>query len=78
MSVSILCPVLLSTVSYHCFPPLVILRDEGNRQAENGVDTAIKYLTQKGLANINKKSMVSLTGEPFKAAGDSEYLILVV
>ena len=78
MFVSILSPLLLSPVISHCFTLLVILCDEGNRQAENGVDTAIKYLTQKGLASINKKSMVTLTGEPFKAAGDSEYLILVV
>ena len=42
------------------------------------MDTAIKYLAQNNMANINKKSMVTLTGEPFKAAGDSEYLILLV
>ena len=43
--------------------------------AENGVDTAIKYLSQNNMANINKKSMVTLSEEPFKALGDSEYLI---
>ena len=52
--------------------------DEGDRQAENGVETAIKYLAQNNMANINKKSMVTLTGQPFKAAGDSEYLMVVV
>ena len=41
--------------------------------AENGVDTAIKYLSQNNMANINKKSMVSLTGEPVEAARGSEY-----
>ena len=76
MFVSILCPHLLSTLTSHTL--LVILCDEGNRQAENGVDTAIKYLTGKGLGSINRRSMVTLTGEPFKAAGDSEYQILVV
>ena len=69
---------LLSTVIHHCFTLLVIVCDEANRQAENGVETAIKYLTQKGLASVNKKSMVTLTGEPNKAASDSEYLILLV
>ena len=45
--------------------------------AENGVDTAIKYLSQNNMANINKKSMVALSGEPFKDARDREYLIQV-
>ena len=36
------------------------------------------YLTQNNMGSINKKSMVTLTGEPNKAAGDSEYMILVV
>ena len=76
MFVSILSPHLLSTLTSHTL--LVILCDEGNRQAENGVDTAIKYLAGKGLGSINRRSMVTLTGEPFKAAGDSEYPILVV
>ena len=74
MFVSIFSHLLLSTVSPHCFTLLVIVCDEGNRQAENGVETAIKYLTQNNKANINKKSMVTITGQPFKAAGDSEYL----
>ena len=78
MFVSIFSHLLLSTVSPHCFTLLVILCDEGNRQAENGVETAIKYLAQNNMANINKKSMVTLNGEPNKAAGDSEYLMLVV
>ena len=64
--------------SSHCFTLLVIVCDEANRQAENGVDTAIKYLMQNGMASVNKKSMVTLTGEPNKAASDSEYLILLV
>ena len=74
MFVSIFSHVLLSTVNYHCVILLVILCDEGNRQAENGVETAIKYLAQNNMANINKQSMVTITGEPNKAAGDSEYL----
>ena len=73
MFVSIFGQLLLPTVSSDCFTPPVIVCDEGNRQAENGVDTAIKYLAQNNMANINKKSMVSLTGEPFQAAGGSEY-----
>ena len=77
MFVSIFSHVLLSTVNYHCVTLLVILCDEGNRQAENGVETAIKYLAQNNMANINKQSMVTITGEPNKAAGDSEYLMLV-
>ena len=78
MFVSIFSHVLLSTVNYHCVTLLVIVCDEGNRQAENGVETAIKYLAQNNMANINKQSMVTITGEPNKAAGDSEYLMLVV
>ena len=78
MFVSIFSHVLLSTVNYHCVTLLVILCDEGNRQAENGVDTAIKYLMQNGMGSVNKKSMVTLTGEPNKAASDSEYLLLLV
>ena len=62
------------TVSSHCFTLLVIVHDEGNRQAENGVETAIKYLAGNNMGNINKQSMVSLTGDPVDAAGDSEYL----
>ena len=46
----------------YCVTPLVIISDEGNRQAENGVETALKYLAQNNRANINKKSMVTLTG----------------
>ena len=64
--------------SSHCFTLLVIVCDDGNRQAENGVDTAIKYLAQNNMGNINKKSMVTLTGEGSKAALDSEYPILAV
>ena len=70
------CPVLLNSGSYHCFTLLVIVTEEGNRPAENGVDTAIKYLAQNNMGNINKKSMVTLTGEPFGTAGDSEYLVV--
>ena len=62
----------------HCVTPLVILSDEGNRQAENGVETALKYLAQNNRANINKKSMVALTGDADKATQDSEYLMVVV
>ena len=46
--------------------------------AENGVDTAIKYLSQNNMANINKKSMVTLTGDGDKAMQNSEYLMVVV
>ena len=53
---------------------LVIVMDEGNRQAENGVDTAIKYLAQKNLANINKKSVLDfmMDEEPSNAVGKGE------
>ena len=66
-------------LSSHCqlslfFTLLVIVHDEGNRQAENGVETAIKYLAGNNMGNINKQSMVSLTGDPVDAARDSEYL----
>ena len=64
--------------SSHCFTLLVIVCDDGNRQAENGVETAIKYLDRNNMANINQNSMVFSTGEPFKTADDCEYLILVV
>ena len=77
MSVSISSQILLCTKSYDCFSLLVIVCDEGNRVAENGVDTAIKYLSQNNMANINKRSMVALSGEPFKDARDREYLIYV-
>ena len=48
--------------------------DEGNRQAENGVDTAVKYLAQNNLAAINKKSVVDfMTDEdPAFAMGKGE------
>ena len=48
--------------------------DEGNRQAENGVDTAIKYLAQNNLANINKKSVLDFMKdeEPSNAVGKGE------
>ena len=54
--------------------PLVVVMDEGNRQAENGVDSAIKYLTQNNLATINKKSVVDfMTDEdPAIAMGKGE------
>ena len=42
------------------------------------METAIKYLSQNNMASVNKQSMVTLTGEPVNAAGDSEYLILIV
>ena len=42
------------------------------------METAIKYLTQNNMASINKQSMVTLTGEPVNAAGDSEFLTLGV
>ena len=56
----------------------VIVCDEGNRVAENGVETAIKYLAQNNMASVDKKSMVTLSGDPRRAAEDSEYLSLVV
>ena len=65
---------LSSSVSSHCFSLLVILRDEANIQAENGVETALKYLAGNNMTNINKRSMVTLSGEPVNAARDSEYL----
>ena len=45
--------------------------DEGNRQAENGVDTAIKFLAQNNLATINKKTVLDFMTdeEPAKAVG---------
>ena len=67
---------LLSTLTSHSFNIPVIVCDENNRQAENGVDTAIKYLAQNNMASVNKQSMVTLTGQPVNAAGDSKYLIL--
>ena len=78
MFVSIFSHVLLYTVSSHCFTLLVIVCDEGNRPAENGVDTAIKYLTQNNMGNINKKSMVTLTGETENTTRDCEYLRVLV
>ena len=69
-------PLLSSPLftDYHSFTLLVIIRDEANIQAENGVETAIKYLTGNNMTNINKQSMVTLTGQPVNAAGDSKYL----
>ena len=54
--------------------PLVVVMDEGNRQAENGVDTAIKYLAQNNMASINKKTVVDFMTdeEPAKAVGKGE------
>ena len=42
------------------------------------MDTAIKYLAGNNIGNINKQSMVTLTGQPVNAAGDSEFLTLGV
>ena len=42
------------------------------------METALKYLAQNNMANINKKSMVTLTGDADKAMQDSEYLMVVV
>ena len=67
---------LLSTLTSHSFNITVIVHDQNHRQAENGVATAIKYLAGNNMGNINKQSMVSLTGQPVNAAGDSKYLIL--
>ena len=39
------------------------------------METALKYLAQTNKTNINKKSMVTLSEDPFKAVGDREYLI---
>ena len=78
MFVSIFCPHLLSTGSYHCSTLLVILSDEGDKPAENGVETALKYLAQTNKANINKKSMVTLTGDLENTTRDSEYLVVLV
>ena len=54
--------------------PLVVVMDEGNRQAENGVDVAIKYLAQNNMASINKKTVVDFMTEeePGKAVGKGE------
>ena len=78
MFVSIFCPDLQCTGSYYCSTLLVILSDEGDRPAENGVETALKYLAQNNMANINKKSMIALTEDADKATQDSEYLMVVV
>ena len=69
---------ILYVTPLHCFTLLVIVTEEGDRPAENGVETAIKYLAQNNKANINTTSMVSLTGEPEKALRDSKYQILTV
>ena len=42
------------------------------------METALKYLAQNNMANINKKSMVALTGDADKAMQNSEYLMVVV
>ena len=79
MFVSIFSPHLLSPGSYHSTSTLlVILSHEGDRPAENGVETALKYLAQTNKANINKKSMVTLTGELENTTRDCEYLMVVV
>ena len=78
MFVSIFCPDLLSTGRPHCSTLLVILSDEGDKPAENGVETALRYLAQTNKANINKKSMVTLTEEAGNTTRDSEYLMVLV
>ena len=52
--------------------------DEGNRQAENGVDTAVKYLAQNNLATINKRSVVDFMtdDEPAQAVGKGEIIMI--
>ena len=51
----------------------MIVTDDGNKQAENGVDTAIKYLTQNNIASINKKSVLSfMDEEPAQAVDKGE------
>ena len=78
MFVSIFCPDLQCTGSYYCSTLLVILSDEGDRPAENGVETALKYLAQTNKTNINKKSIVTLTGETENTTRDCEYLRVLV
>ena len=69
MSVSI----SLQALHSHLLFSLVIVTDDGNKQAENGVDTAIKYLTQNNIASINKKSVLSfMDEEPAQAVEKGE------
>ena len=69
MSVSI----SLQALHSHLLFSIVIVTDDGNKQAENGVDTAIKYLTQNNIASINKKSVLSfMDEEPAQAVDKGE------
>ena len=40
---------ILYVTPLHCFTLLVIVTEEGDRPAENGVETAIKYLAQNNM-----------------------------
>ena len=42
------------------------------------METALKYLAQTNKTNINKKSMVTLTGETENTTRDCEYLRVLV
>ena len=42
------------------------------------METALKYLAQTNKANINKRSMVTLTEEAGNTTRDSEYLVVLV
>ena len=39
---------------------LVVVMDVGNLQAQNGLDTAIRYLAQNNLATVNKQTVVDV------------------
>ena len=48
--------------------------DVGNLQAQNGLDTAIRYLAQNNLATVNKQTVVDFLQDedPSNAVGKGE------
>ena len=53
---------------------LVVVMDVGNLQAQNGLDTAIRYLAQNNLATVNKQTVVDFLQDedPSNAVGKGE------
>ena len=53
---------------------LVVVIDAGNLQAQNGLDTAIRYLAQNNLATVNKQTVVDFLQDedPSNAVGKGE------
>ena len=53
---------------------LVVVMDAGNLQAQNGLDTAIRYLAQNNLATVNKQTVVDFLQDedPSNAVGKGE------